>query len=90
MRSGGDWHPSPMLKRGLGEGNNRRLPNGKQVNRLAALSLKRSKSVDFGGYWSLKIMSPVSMTKPYFVSECRVAGFIRTLLSGLARSIKTM
>src|SRR6266404_2099496 len=37
----------------------------------------------------LKIMSPVSMTKPYFVSECRVAGFIRTLLSGLVRSIKT-
>ena len=39
---------------------------------------------------SLKITSPVSMTKPYFVSECRVAGFVRTLLSGLARSIKTM
>src|ERR1700758_5180882 len=35
-------------------------------------------------------MSPVSMTKPYFVSECRVGGFIRTLLSGLVRSIKTM
>jgi hypothetical protein len=32
-------------------GGNRRLPNGQQVNRLAALSLKRSKSVDFGGYW---------------------------------------
>lgn len=25
-------------------------PNGEQVNRLAALSLKRGKSVDFGGY----------------------------------------
>jgi len=36
-----------------------------------------------------KIMSPVSTMKPYFVSECRAAGFIRTLLSGLARSTKT-
>jgi hypothetical protein len=87
---------------------NRRLSNGEQVNRLAALSLKCGESVDFGGYWQrhiercsclsksftptkkcLKIMSPVNMTKPYFVSECRVAGFIRTLLSGLVRSIKT-
>ena len=33
------------------EGDNRRLSNGEQVNRLAALSLKRGKSVDFGGYW---------------------------------------
>jgi hypothetical protein len=40
-----------MLKRGLGEGDNRRLSNGEQVNRLAALSLKRGKLVDFGGYW---------------------------------------
>jgi hypothetical protein len=32
-------------------GDNRRLSNGQQVNRLAALSLKRGKSVDFGGYW---------------------------------------
>jgi len=73
-----------------------------------ALSLKRGKSIDFGGYWQrhiercsclsksftptkkcLKIMSPVRMTKPYFVSEYRVAGFIRTLLFGLVRSIKT-
>jgi hypothetical protein len=30
---------------------NRRLSNGEQVNRLAASSLKRGKSVDFGGYW---------------------------------------
>ena len=81
-----------------------RLSNGEQVNRLAALSLKRRKSVDFGGCWQrhierclclsksftptkkcLKIMSPVSMMKPYFVSECLAAGFIRTLLSGLVR-----
>ena len=32
-------------------GDNRRLSNGEQVNRLAALSLKRGRSVDFGGYW---------------------------------------
>jgi hypothetical protein len=32
-------------------GDNRRLSNGEQVNRLAALSLKRGKSVDFGGCW---------------------------------------
>ena len=32
-------------------GDNRRLSNGERVNRLAALSLKRGKSVDFGGYW---------------------------------------
>jgi hypothetical protein len=31
-------------------GDNGRLSNGEQVNRLAALSLKRGKSVDFGGY----------------------------------------
>jgi hypothetical protein len=29
---------------------NRRQSNGEPVNRLAALSLKRRKSVDFGGY----------------------------------------
>ncbi len=39
-----------MLTSGLGEGTTAR-PNGEQVNRLAALSLKRGKSVDFGGYW---------------------------------------
>jgi hypothetical protein len=38
------------LKSGLGEDNGR-LSNGEQVNRLAALSLKRGKSVDFGCYW---------------------------------------
>jgi hypothetical protein len=32
-------------------GDNRRLSNGEQVNRLAALSSKRRKSVDFSGYW---------------------------------------
>jgi hypothetical protein len=30
---------------------NRRVSNGKQVNRLAGLALKTKPSVDFGGYW---------------------------------------
>jgi hypothetical protein len=30
---------------------NRRLSNGDQVNRVAALAMKRGKSVDFTGYW---------------------------------------
>jgi hypothetical protein len=29
----------------------RRVSNGKQVNRLAGLALKAKPSVDFGGYW---------------------------------------
>jgi hypothetical protein len=30
---------------------NRRVSNGDQVNRIAALAMKRGKSVDFIGYW---------------------------------------
>jgi transposase-like protein len=30
---------------------NRRVSNGEQVSRIAALALKRGKSVDFSGYW---------------------------------------
>ena len=30
---------------------NRRVPNGDQVNRVAALAMKRGGSVDFTGYW---------------------------------------
>jgi hypothetical protein len=30
---------------------NRRVSNGDQVNRVAALAMKRGKSVDFTGYW---------------------------------------
>jgi transposase-like protein len=30
---------------------NRRVPNGEQVNRVAKLALGRKKSVDFSGYW---------------------------------------
>ena len=40
-----------LLRYAQERGDNRRLSNGEQVNRLAALSLKRGKSVDFGGYW---------------------------------------
>jgi hypothetical protein len=38
-----------VLRIALGD---RRLSNDEQVNRLAAFSLKRRKSVDFGGYCS--------------------------------------
>jgi hypothetical protein len=30
---------------------NRRVSNGDQVNRVAALATKRGKRVDFTGYW---------------------------------------
>jgi hypothetical protein len=30
---------------------NRRVSNGDQVSRVAALAMKRGKSVDFTGYW---------------------------------------
>ena|SRR6476660_3038327 len=86
---------------------NRRLSNGEQVNRLAALSLKRSKSVDLVaiGSGTRKMFMPKQKLHTHeevfkdhvsgqydenFVSECRAAGFTRTLLSGLVRSIRTM
>ena len=34
---------------------NRRVPNGEQVQRVAKLALKRGKSVDFSGYWQRHI-----------------------------------
>jgi hypothetical protein len=34
---------------------NRRVSNGDQVNRVAALAMKRGKSVDFTGYWQRHI-----------------------------------
>jgi hypothetical protein len=45
-----------LLKRGLPEqaiisDDNRRVSNGDQGSRIAALALKRGKSVDFTGYW---------------------------------------
>jgi hypothetical protein len=33
----------------------RRVSNGDQVNRVAALAMKRGKSVDFTGYWQRHI-----------------------------------
>ena len=40
-----------VRSRAILERDNGRLSNSEQVNRLAALSLKRGKSVDFGDYW---------------------------------------
>jgi hypothetical protein len=37
------------------EGDNRRVSNGDQVSRVAALAMKRGKSVDFTGYWQRHI-----------------------------------
>lgn len=34
---------------------NRRVSNGEQVHRVAALAMKRGKSVDFSGYWQRHI-----------------------------------
>ena len=34
---------------------NRRVSNGDQVNRVAALAMKRGKSADFTGYWQRHI-----------------------------------
>jgi hypothetical protein len=43
---------SPICPRVLiWQEDNRRVSNGEQVNRIAALALKRGKSVDFTGYW---------------------------------------
>jgi transposase-like protein len=36
---------------------NRRVSNGDQVNRVAALALRRGKSVDFTGYWQRHVAS---------------------------------
>jgi transposase-like protein len=36
---------------------NRRVSNGDQVNRVAALAMKRGKSVDFTGYWQRHIVA---------------------------------
>lgn len=36
---------------------NRRVPNGEQVQRVAKLALGRKKSVDFGGYWQRHVKS---------------------------------
>jgi hypothetical protein len=40
-----------MLGKASWKEDNRRLSNGEQVSRIAVLSMKRGKSVDFSGYW---------------------------------------
>jgi hypothetical protein len=42
-------------KNGLLAEDNRRVSNGDQVSRVAALAMKRGKSVDFTGYWQRHI-----------------------------------
>ena len=37
---------------------NRRLSNGEQVNRVAALALSNRPSVDFSGYWQRHVRAP--------------------------------
>ena len=39
---------------------NRRAPNGEQVQRVAKLALKRGKSVDFAGYWQRHQVRPLA------------------------------
>jgi hypothetical protein len=41
---------------------NRRVSNGDQVSRVAALAMKRGKSVGFTGYWQRHIESQVSVS----------------------------
>jgi hypothetical protein len=47
---GGPAPPSPTIGH-ASTVDNRRVSNGDQVNRVAALAMKRGKSVDFTGYW---------------------------------------
>jgi hypothetical protein len=42
---------SPADDAGNCQGGYRRVSNGDQVSRVAALAMKRGKSVDFTGYW---------------------------------------
>jgi hypothetical protein len=44
-------HLLRYYSRKLLEKDNRRLSNGEQVSRVAALSKKRGESVDFTGFW---------------------------------------
>jgi hypothetical protein len=43
---------------------NRRVSNGDQVNRVAALAMKRGKSVDFTGYWQRHLADRVLRDGP--------------------------
>jgi hypothetical protein len=46
---------SAMRRSRHGMKDNRRVLNGDQVSRVAALAMKRGKSVDFTGYWQRHI-----------------------------------
>jgi hypothetical protein len=50
-------------------GTTARLPKSEQVNRLAALSLKRGKSVDFGGYWQRHIERCSCLSKSFTLTK---------------------
>ena len=43
--------PSPLAQEGSWCEDNRRVPNGDQVHRVAGLAMMRKPSVDFSGYW---------------------------------------
>jgi hypothetical protein len=42
---------APLKRDGVCRQSCDRVSNGDQVNRIAALAMKRGKSVDFTGYW---------------------------------------
>jgi hypothetical protein len=44
-----------MVSQNWSRCSNRRVSNGDQVSRVAALAMKRGKSVDFTGYWQRHI-----------------------------------
>jgi hypothetical protein len=46
-----------MRRKAHGGRDNRRVSNGDQVSRVAALAMKRGKSVDFTGYWQLHVQN---------------------------------
>jgi len=48
---------SAMRRKAHGGRDNRRVSNGDQVSRVAALAMKRGKSVDFTGYWQLHVQN---------------------------------
>jgi hypothetical protein len=51
--------------------NNRCVSNGDQVSRVAALAMKRGKSVDFTGYWQRCGMSYPTLRRCFFATMGR-------------------
>jgi hypothetical protein len=60
---------------------NRRVSNGDQVSRVAALAMKRGKSVDFTGYWQRGIFHAATV--------CRSADRATHYMTGLGRACGT-